>query len=323
MKKIINYIKTNKVIVILALVLLFFIYKDYNTYRPKPFPLGQYDIEQSYEAPNMKAYAPESGMGGVEALPNTPAYVNDASGGNVSKPRKTSTNYNMSVLVDKVTEFAQGLNNEVIKLGGFVVNSNVSLPKDTGGSGYMTIRIPLDQVDNLKNYIKDNSLRITSISTNSQDITDQYEDNEAKLATLNKTKAIFEDMMSKAKTIDEILRVQREILNTQAQIDRITGQQKYLAEISETTLVTIDFSTEELELPYNPQSMYSPKAIYHQAIRSLMETLNSILGFVIWVGVYAVIWVPVLLIIWVGSKMWKKRNNKKVAKPESSDSVKE
>ena len=306
MKNIINYIKNNKLIVFLILIIFFLLYKSYVNRHIFQAPVPVKYANRSYISNTTTKPAVAPGVMMNDTMP-----VAQETAPNSTKARKTSTNYHISAIVDKVVEFSKGLNDEVIKLGGFVVNSNISIPDNKGGSGYMSIRIPTDKVDELKEYIKDSSIRITSISTNSQDVTDQYEDNEAKLKTLYKTKAIFEDMLDKAKTVDEILKVQQQILRVQDQIDRIKGQQKYLEEISSTSLVTVNFSTEELELPYNPQNAFSPEAIFKQAVRSLMQTINSILGFIIWIGVYAVIWVPVLLIIWVGSKVWKKKTSLK------------
>src|SRR5690606_35568276 len=115
---------------------------------------------------------------------------------------------------------------------------------------------------------------------------------EARLATLNQTKQIYQDMLGRATDVDEILRVQQSIFSVQDQIDSLQGQLQYLSNTTQSSLVTIYLSTDELSLPYAPGEPWRPQVVFKTAVRSLMMNLRGAADLVIWAVVYS----PVLLV---------------------------
>jgi len=150
------------------------------------------------------------------------------------------------------------------------------------------------------------AVKVISENLSGQDVTDQFVDNEARLATLEKTKTIFEDMLVKAVRIEDILRVQQEIINLQSQIDSLKGQQNYLEQNAKLARITIYLSTDELALPYSPSETWRPAVIFKQAARSLIANLRKIGSAIIWLTVYSLFWLPALILILFLKKRFKK-----------------
>lgn len=201
----------------------------------------------------------------------------------------------LSLVVKKVEDTHRQILMKVQELKGFMVNSSINNPEDNANAS-LTVRIPSNQLETALKYFKSLSVKVVTENLTGEDVTNQYTDIEARLATLNKTKTIFEDMLSKAITVEDILNVQREILSVQDQIDAQTGQKKYLAENVNLSKITVYLSTDELSLPYAPLDLWRPELIMKEAVRSMISTLRLVVGFLIWIGVYAVIWLPILLI---------------------------
>ena len=212
------------------------------------------------------------------------------------KNRLVITNSYLSLQVSKVAAVQKQVIKKAEELGGYMVNSSIENPSDVA-SATVTVRIPSKQLENALQYYRSLSIKVISENLQGDDVTDQYVDFAAQLKTYEKTKAIFEQMLDKAINVQDILQIQREIINVQASIDSIKGQQDYLEKTAEMAKITLYLSTDELALPYAPTDTWRPSVIFKQAVRSLVGTVRRIGSLAIWIGVYAIIWVPILLIV--------------------------
>ena len=215
--------------------------------------------------------------------------------------RMVITETTMSVVVKDVSEAIKTIQQKAESLGGYMVNSHLSKPEESA-SGSITIRVPEEKLTEALEAFRKVGLRVVDENVSGRDVTDQYVDLEARLATLNKTKAKFEDILDKATQIQDLLTVQRELINLQSQIDSIKGQQQYLSQSAKLSKVTVYLSTDEFSLPYSPAQPWRPNVVFKLAVRSLVGTLRGTGTALIWLGVYAVVWAPILAVIWVIKK---------------------
>lgn len=185
--------------------------------------------------------------------------------------------------------------------GGFLVDSSLSKPEGAA-SGSITVRVPENRRQEAMDEFRGLAVKTVSERVMGTDVTDQFVDNEARLAVLNMTKAKFEDILGKAEKVQDLLTVQRELINLQEQIDSLVGQQKYLEQTAKLTKITVYLSTDDLALPYTPDSSWRPAVVFKQAVRSLMVALRRGGGLVIWLGVYSVVWVPIVGVGWMMKK---------------------
>jgi hypothetical protein len=232
-------------------------------------------------------------------IPN-PVYDNSAPVDINTPPseRKSIQSSYLSLKVKNVAESILDIKLKVNELGGFLVNSDFA---NTGedSTGTIVIRVPVDKNDEALAYLRNVAVNVVSESQTGFDVTEQYTDLNSQLETLNNTKIVFEDMFVKAKTIDEILRVQREILNIQRQIDSVRGQVNYLENSSESVKITAYLATDQYALPYKPETGWKAGDVYKEAVRSLVLSLRSFATTGIWIAVYAVIWIPMLVIAYL------------------------
>jgi len=301
MKKIVSWIKANKLASVLLLIVAYFIFKNLtpslllNRSISAPGIGGGYGVYD--EGASLKMTSNVSSLSR-----SNPAPVPEV------KDRLVITESTMSLLVKKVAETQKSIQKKAEEMGGYLVNVNTSNPEEAvAASGSITVRVPQTKLDEALNYFRSLSVKVVSENINGQDVTDQYIDIDARLANLNKTKAKFEEIMSKAEKIDEILQVQRELVNLQDQIDSLKGQQIYLEKSAQISKVTIYLSTDELALPYAPSEAWRPTVIFKKAVRSMVGSLRKIGNLIIWLVVYSVIWIPALIIY----KLIQRRRNKK------------
>lgn len=305
MSKIINWIKNNKLSSVLVLIILFLLLKNLRSYyQPKPYTtLYQEKSNLPFKTSSLSK-ADNLGIGGISESVPLPQTENP--------PPTDFTNRMMikdsylSLLVENVNQAQELIIKKAQQLGGYLVNSNLNNPKEAA-TATITIRVPSKKLNQALDYFRRLSIKVISENLSGYDVTDQYVDNEARLATLMKTKAKFEEILDKATKIEDILNVQREIINLQTQIDSIKGQQQYLEQNSALAKVTIYLSTDELSLPYAPAELWRPEVIFKQAVRSLIGNLRKIGTLIIWLAVYSVVWLPLGLIVYFVSR---KRKNK-------------
>lgn len=211
---------------------------------------------------------------------------------------------NLSLVVKDVRESSDKAINYAKSNGGYMVSSSLSQPEEAPYA-YVVLRVPAKNLKAAVDYFRSLSIKVSSENLIGTDVTDQYVDLNARLVILNKTKVKFEEIMNQAVKVQDMLEVQRELINVQSQIDSIKGQQQYLEKTAELAKISLSLSTDEFSLPYAPTDTFRPAVIFKQAVRSMVGTARGIAKLAIWLGVYAVIIVPVGLIIWYFRKRKK------------------
>lgn len=208
------------------------------------------------------------------------------------KNRMVVQNASLSLLVKDVSDSLKNIKKLAESGGGYMVSSNLNHPEEAA-SGYVTIRVLAGKLDETLDALRKLSVKVVSENLSGYDVTDQYVDNNARLAVLNTNLDRFKEIMGRAEKIEDILRIQKEIFNLQNQIDSIKGQNQYLESTSKTVMISINLSTDEYTLPYAPSEPWRPEVIFKHAVRSLVGTLRKAGTAVIWIVVYGVIWLPI------------------------------
>lgn len=209
--------------------------------------------------------------------------------------RMVSRQATLSMKVDDVKATSMAIEEIANGVGGYMTNSESSQPEESA-SGSIVIRVPAKDFGKVAQQIRDLGVKVVSESVFGNDITDQYDDYEARLATLVKTKAKFEELLDNSTEVADLLNVQRELVSLQSQIDSIKGQQKYMEQSANTVPVSVYMSTDEYSLPYVPASDWRPQVVFKEAVRAMVLSVRGVANKLIWLVVYSVIWLPLLLI---------------------------
>ena len=287
--KALEWIKKNKLVVFLILVVLFLLYQKSPGYR---LSSSNYGGVASFQA------SPKIGL----SLPVPQAeFVPSA-----ATDRIVIEESSMSLVVSDVRGTSDKIVDHAKQVGGFMVSTSLAKPQEAPFAT-VVVRVPVERFKESLDYYRSLSVKVSSENILGTDVTDEYTDIDARLSTLEKTKAKFEEILAKAVNVQEILQVQREIISLQDQIDALKGRKLYLEKTSKLAKITVYLSTDELALPYAPTTAFRPALIYKLAVRSLIGTLRSTASLLIWVGVYAVIWVPLAGVAFLIYRLRKRR----------------
>lgn len=116
----------------------------------------------------------------------------------------------------------------VVGRGGWVVNSNTS----DHGFYNITIRIPAETLDAVIEQITANVAKVISVNSDSTDFTEEYIDLGARRSTVQETVDALTELLRNENydSVQELLEVQREITNWQAELERIDGRLAFISE---------------------------------------------------------------------------------------------
>ena len=191
----------------------------------------------------------------------------------------------MAEAMDKVAEVAD-------EMGGYVVSSR-KYEREKGISGSITIRVPADRFDEAFDRLRELAIAIPSESTQAKDVTEEYIDLQARLHNLEATEAQYLALLEKAKTVEEMLKVQRELSNVRGQIEQIEGRMKYLERTSDMSLIEVSLKERKPIAEH-----WSASNTFRSAVHGLTTFGKGLATVVMWLGVFCWLWIPPL-VIWL------------------------
>ncbi len=186
-------------------------------------------------------------------------------------------------------------------LGGYVVSSN-RYGDEGKNAGRVSIRVPANRFNDAFIKLRGIALKVPVESTNSQDVTEEYTDLQARLRTLEATEAQFLALLEKAKTVEEILKVQRELSNVRTEIERTKGRIQYLERTTDMSFIEV-----------NLQETKSVGKNGWSALETLKSAVNGLIGFgkvlidiIIWLIIFIPLWVIIGVIVFFVLRRRKK-----------------
>lgn len=207
----------------------------------------------------------------------------------------------LSLVVDDTTKAVSAIRQIAEAKGGFIASSQVSDNGENGKKGSVIIRVPAAKFSETFDAIKALAQVVEVETTGGQDITQQYLDVSARLKNLRSTESQYLEILKRANTVDEILKVQERLSQVRGEIESMESQIKYL--INQSDLATISVTLSEEPTVSVSLKDFRPLTIVKTSVKALLKgfiVMFNILVSLIIVGVP--IGLAVLLIAWV---LWR------------------
>jgi hypothetical protein len=203
----------------------------------------------------------------------------------------------MSVVVEDVTQAMQAIQQLAAGHNGYVVSSSVS-GEEEGMRGWISIRVPDESFETALAEIRDLAVRVEEESTNSQDVTEEYIDLEARLANAEATEQQYLALLDKAEDVEDILRIYDYLSQIRREIEQIKGRMQYLERTSSMSLISV-YLRPEFSSQATVPSGWNALEIFKSAARGLVIT-GQVLGTIaIWLLIFIPIWGTILgIVLW-------------------------
>jgi hypothetical protein len=123
-------------------------------------------------------------------------------------------------------------------VGGYVASSNTFYQNDKQVVT-MSLRVPAERYGDVLAQLRRLADKVREEKTTSQDVSEEYADLSAQLRNLEATEAQYLELMKRAQSIDDVLKVQQQLTAVRGQIERIKGRLTYLDRRSDLATINV------------------------------------------------------------------------------------
>jgi hypothetical protein len=161
-----------------------------------------------------------------------------------------------------------------------------------------TIRVPADKFDILVQRIEAYAVKVDSKNINTQDVTEEFIDVEARLKTKKELEARYREILKQAKTVQDIVSIEGQISNVRSEIESMEGRLNFLKN-------QVGFST--LNVSYY-EIIGTDFGFATKLVRALHRGWDNLLSFMI---LTVNLWPFILLVFGFvfGIRLWRKRKS--------------
>jgi hypothetical protein len=155
----------------------------------------------------------------------------------------------LSLVVDNVSASVTGISSLANTFGGYVVSSNLGEQQNRLFAS-ISFRVNADRFNEALQALRDLAAEVRSESTSGQDVTAEYVDLDARLRNLEASETQLLELMEKAGTVEEILKVQQQLVNTRAEIEQTKGRMQYLEQSSALSYIEVSLEQSLLSVEF-------------------------------------------------------------------------
>ncbi|HYI22884.1 MAG TPA: DUF4349 domain-containing protein [Candidatus Limnocylindrales bacterium] len=188
--------------------------------------------------------------------------------------------------------------------GGHIASSEAS-NTDNSQSASVTYRIPAPRWAETVAALRAIGARIVNESTESEDVTAQVVDLDARIANLQATESALQGIMVQATTITDVLKVQDELTAVRGDIESLTAQRDLLANRAALSTLTVTFN-----VPVAAASVastgWSLGTEIDNAVAALVRLGQGFASLVVWLAIVVLpVMLPLAAIVLLG--VWLRR----------------
>lgn len=201
---------------------------------------------------------------------------------------------NLSLQVKSIAEAITAVGTRMTALGGYVSGSQQTGEGDHVAAA-ITYRIPVARWEDALAAARSLALRVIDEKTQTDDVTAQVVDLGARIANLQATERAFQQIMSQATTIADVLTVQVELTKVRGDIEQATAQKSHFTEEAAYSTLTLAFSLQPKPpavVAAQQKKAFDPKAEVDRATARLVSRLQVLVTAGIW---FSIVWLPFLV----------------------------
>lgn len=212
------------------------------------------------------------GVRSAESLVGTAGETSPVQEGGSQHPRRIIYTASIELIVEefegvpgKVAELAE-------KFGGYVASSSIQGQPGSPRLGTWTLRVPVAQYADLLSETHELG-ELRSLTSNSQDVSEEYYDVEARIRNKEKTEARLIALLEEATgNLEQVLEVEQKLDGVREEIERMQGRLRVLAD--QTALATVTVTIEQIP-GYEPEEEAAYGTRVKRAFRGSLHALTT------------------------------------------------
>ncbi|NOZ70476.1 MAG: DUF4349 domain-containing protein [Chloroflexi bacterium] len=236
----------------------------------------------------------------------------------LQEERKVIYNASLTLVVKDPEEAAKQVEDLVAATGGYIANMNAYRNSDGLLFYNITLRVPVSGFNSIRDALRNLAVRVENDSINTDDVTDQYYDLEARLRTLRATEeellSLLKETRERGGKVEDIMTIYRELTNIQSQIESLQGQLNRLDKLTALSTITVELRPDELTKPI--KTSWRPLETLRNSFRILINVLQGLVDVLIYLIVVAVptliiLAIPILIALFILRWFIRKLRNRK------------
>ena len=187
--------------------------------------------------------------------------------------------------------------------GGTVLSSQV-YRSDDSVTADLVLSVPSDEFERVLGELRSLGEKVTTDSISGQDVTEEYVDLKSRERNLKATEESMLRLYDRAKNVEEVLSIQRELTGVREDIELVQGRIKYLDQRSTYSQITLNI--QPLTSPPPPRPTWDPGDVVERAWSASLGVLQVMATAIISAVVFGWWLAPVL----IGGLLWWRRRNR-------------
>jgi hypothetical protein len=206
--------------------------------------------------------------------------------------------------IDLVAETLAGAERELGRLvkqaGGYLAETEISGSPGSPRQGRWRARVPVGRFDTFVAAVTRLG-ELQNIHTNSQDVSEEYYDLEARLANKRvEEQRLLKHLTHSTARLEEILAVERELSRVRGEIEQMEGRRKMLASVADLATVTITVHEVKDYAPPKAAGLGAQVGrTFHESVSLLGEFLKGLVLCAVGLAPWALVTALVALPLWL------------------------
>jgi hypothetical protein len=264
-------------------------------------------------APAATAAPPAEPYAGTQHLATDSGVANAA-----SADRMIVYTVNVSLEVKDAEKAVNDITAIVSQNSGYIAAAEMARDSQGQMRGTLTLRVPAESLDAVQKQIEAVGLKVLSRNRNSNDVTDQYTDLNARLTNLQATEVELRELLTTTRErtgkAEDILAVYNQLTQVRGQIEQIKGQMNVLSKTSAMATLTIAL---EPQVQVVAAESWIPNQTAREALHALVQALQGLGSLAIWILFFflplgIVVVLPFVLVALLIRAYLQRRNGSKV-----------
>lgn len=195
---------------------------------------------------------------------------------------------------------------QLVKLKGAYYSKDRFDDSEYESSYFLKIRIPSVEFESFVSEFGSYNGKVIYKEIKSRDVTSEFIDLETRLTNKRKYLEKYRDLLSRAKTVKDILQIENEIRGLEEEIESTVGRLKYLKDL-------VGYSTLDLVLTKKKDFKYTPEpedSFVERLKESFSNGWKTVVNFILIIFGLWPVWLLLPILIYIFRKYRKNRKEK-------------
>ncbi|MEH7388303.1 DUF4349 domain-containing protein [Bacillus sp. JJ1521] len=229
--------------------------------------------------------------------------VNSNGSVHIEKDRMFIYHANLSIQVKEFRSVEAEIQQNAIKLGGYVVESSTYDNGTESINGTIIVKIPQSHFQSYINDIEKNSIKVVEKNISGNDVTEEFVDLESRLKAKEAVEKRLLTLMDQAEKTEDLLKISNDLARVQEEKEQILGRMNFLQNNVDYSTVTIHLEEQLVKIDSikdnkSLNTWQKAKSLFIDTINGIISVFSSLVVFVIGLSPI-LIPIVVILIVWI------------------------